>query len=214
MRPTSLIAPSTAAVVLVIALGPLAGCASMAPSAEKYVPPPIGATWVTARHDTGSYGSGSVQLPAKRGERTWHGKQMITFEGPELTLLAHPGGEWVAQVKGDTPVLSWDPPLSWDWPLEVGKTWTRKYRVTIHATKRTIPYEVTQVVAAYEDVVVPAGTFKAFKVTSSDTLGNENVTWFSSELGLFVKQSLRRTEKHAAGAGTRETQLVSQTIRK
>jgi hypothetical protein len=62
--------------------------------------------------------------------------------------------------------------------------------------------------------VVPAGTFKAFKVTSSDTLGNENVVWFSPELGLFLKQTLRRTEKHPAGAGTRETELVSQTIRK
>lgn len=40
--------------------GSIPGCASMAPRAEKYVPPPIGATWVTARHDTGSYGSGNA----------------------------------------------------------------------------------------------------------------------------------------------------------
>lgn len=191
------------------------GCAAlMEPKAERYVAPPVGATWVTARSDTGSYGSTSVQVTGKRGERMWQGKQVIAFETPELTTLALPNGGWVSQVRGDTPVVTWDPPANWDWPLEVGKTWTKKYRLTIHATKQTIPYEVTQKVEAYEDVTVPAGTFKAFKVTSSDTLGNENVIWFSPELGIFVKTSLRRTATHSAGPGTRETQLVSHTIKK
>jgi hypothetical protein len=104
--------------------------------------------------------------------------------------------------------------LSWEWPIEVGKTWTKKYTITIHATKQTIPFEVRQKVEAYEDVTVPAGTFKAFKVVTSDTLGSENINWFSPELGIFVKTTLRRTAKHPAGAGTRETELVSQTIRK
>lgn len=55
--------------------------------------------------------------------------------------------------------------------------------------KRAAPGQAwrTDVVAAYENVVVPAGTFKAFKLTSSDTLGNENVTWFSPQLGLFIR---------------------------
>jgi hypothetical protein len=190
------------------------GCASMAPKGERYVAPPLGATWVTARQDTGSYGSGSARVSGKRGERMWQGKQMITFEGPELTLLAYPTGDWVSQVRGDTPVLTWDPPLSWNWPLEVGKTWTKKHSVTIHATQRTIPYEATSKVEAYEDVTVPAGTFKVFRVSYSDTLGNENVNWFSPDLGIYVKTSLKRTAKHPAGAGTRETELVSQTIKK
>jgi hypothetical protein len=190
------------------------GCASMAPKGERYVAPPLGTTWVTARRDTGSYGSGSVQSTSRRGERMWQGKQMIAFEGPELTILASPNGDWVSQVRGDTPVLTWDPPLSWDWPLEVGKTWTRKHTVTIHATKQTLPYEAKGKVEAYEDVTVPAGTFKVFRVSYSDTLGNENMNWFSPDLGIYVKTSLRRTPKHPAGAGTRETELVSQTIKK
>lgn len=190
------------------------GCALMAPKAERYVAPPVGATWVNARRDTGSYGSASVQVAVKRGERMWQGKQVITFEGPELTTLANPNGDWVSQVRGDTPVLTFDPPAGWDWPLEVGKTWTGKYRVTIHATKQTIPYEVSQKVEAYEDVTVPAGRFKAFRISYSDTLGNENVQWFSPELGIFVKMRLTRTAKHRAGAGTSETELVSQTIMK
>lgn len=87
MRSPSLTASLTAGLALVLALGSLPGCASLTPRAERYVPPPIGATWVTARRDSGSYGSGSVQRPGKRGERTWQGTQMITFEGPE-----HPAG--------------------------------------------------------------------------------------------------------------------------
>jgi len=191
------------------------GCAVMAPKAERYVAPAVGATWVTARRDTGSYGSASVQLAGRfLGEQMWQGRKVIAFEGQEFTLLAYPTGDWVAQVKGSTPLVSWDPPLSWDWPLDVGKTWTRTYRVTIHASKQTIPLEVRQKVEAYEDVTVPAGTFKAFKISTSDTLGNENLAWFSPELGIFVKQSLRRTAKHSAGPGARETELVSQTIKK
>ncbi len=190
-----------------------AGCAT-APTAERYIAPPQGSTWVSARTDTGSFGSATVQIPGRRGERTWQGRQHIAFESPEATLLALPSGDWVGQVKGDTPLVTWDPPLSWDWPLEVGKSWTRTYKMTIHAAKRTIPYEVSQKVEAFEDVTVRAGTFKAFKIATSTTLGDENVVWFSPELGIFVKQSLWRTAKHSAGPGTREIELVSQSIRR
>jgi hypothetical protein len=215
MRTTSWLAAHRIVAVSVAVAVMAGGCASLAPKAERYVPPPLGATWVNERRDTGSYGSTTVQAPGKRGERVWQGKPVITFEGPDVTLVASStSGAWLAQVRGDTPVLSWDPPLSWDWPLEVGKTWTKKYTVTNHATKQTIPFETTQKVEAYEDVTVPAGKFKAFKVTTIDTLGNQNVNWFSPELGIFVKTSLRRTEKHPLGPGTRETQLVSQTIKR
>ena len=144
----------------------------------------------------------------------WQGKRFVTFESPEATLLAYPSGDWVGQVKGDTALVTWDPPLGWNWPLEVGKTWTKKTSITIHAAKRTIPYEYTQKVEAYEDVTVPAGTFKTFKVSTTTTLGDENVNWFSPELGIFVKSSLKRTAKHSAGPGTRDIDLVSHTIRR
>ncbi len=188
------------------------GCALFEPRAERYVAPPLGSTWVSARRDTGSYGSGSAQVPGKRGQQTWQGKEFISFESPELTTLANPDGSWLGQVRGATPVVTWDPPLSYDWPLEVGKTWTKNHRITIHAAKRTLAFQSTQKVEAYEDVTVPAGTFKAFKVSTSDTLGNENINWFSPDLGIFVKSSLKRTAKNAQGAGTRDIELVSQKI--
>ena len=114
----------------------------------------------------------------------------------------------------DKPILTYDPPIGFDFPLEVGKTWTKSYQVTVHATKQTIPVDGTWKVESYEDVTLPAGTFKVFKVSYSDTVGNENVQWFNPALGVFVKQSLKRTAKSPSGPGTRESELISQTITK
>ncbi|HET9734710.1 MAG TPA: hypothetical protein VFP62_05515 [Burkholderiales bacterium] len=187
------------------------GCGLMAPKAERYVAPPLGTTWTTSRSDTGSYGSGSGKVAGKRGERTWQGAKMITFEAADGTVVASAEGNWHGVYKGDSPMVTWDPPLGWPWPIEVGKTWTRDQLVTFHAAKRTVPYKLTQKVEAYEDVTVPAGTFKAFKVSTKTSLGDDNLVWFSPDLGIFVKQSLKRAAMHAQGAGTREIELVSYT---
>ena len=190
------------------------GCAMMAPKGE-FVAPPLGSTWVRAQRDSGSFGSSNVQLQFRRGERMWQGQQVIAFETPQWAILAQPtNGGWLGIVSGDKPVMTWDPAMGFDFPLEVGKTWTKNYRVTIHARNQTTPFEQTQKVEAYEDVTVPAGTFKAFKITSSNTLGNEDVYWYSPELGIFVKQILTRTAKNAAGPGRQETEIVSQAIKK
>jgi len=190
------------------------GCAMFEPRAERYVPPPAGATWVSSRRDTGSYGTANVQLPNKfLGEQTRQGQKVIAFESPESTLLLKPEGAFISQVKGDTPLISWNPPATFQWPLEVGKSWKRSYTVTIHAAKQNIPVQDTQTVEAYEDVTMPAGTFKAFRVRTIDNAGNDNVQWFSPELGIFIKQSLKRTANHQQGPGTREIELVSQKIR-
>ena len=73
---------ATAAVLSGLALASLlAGCATS--QSYSYTPPPLGATWVTAQQNTGSYGSGRREVPSMRGERTWEGKQYITFKNPE-----------------------------------------------------------------------------------------------------------------------------------
>jgi hypothetical protein len=187
-----------------------AGCAMLGkPKVERYVAPPLGTTWETARRDTGSYGNGSGKVQGRRGERTWQGQKVVTFEAATGTVVARPEGSWLGIFAGDKPIMTWDPPLSWEWPLEVGKSWTREQRITIHAAKQTIPYRLTQKVEAYEDVTVPAGTFKAWKVSTATSLGDENLVWFSPNHGIFIKQSLRRTAKHAQGPGTREIELLS-----
>jgi hypothetical protein len=187
----------------------------MAPKAERYAFPPLGSTYTSSQSNTGSYGSGTSQYTTKITERMWEGKRMMAFESSTGVLLANADGSWSTMLGPDNkPIFSWDPPAVFDFPLEVGKTWTKSYRLTMHATKQTIPFDSTGKVEAYEDVTVPAGTFKAFKISTSDTLGNENAIWYSPELGIWVKQAMKRTAKNPSGPGTREQEVISQSITK
>ena len=191
------------------------GCSMMEPKAERHVAPPLGSTWTQAQRNSGSYGSGAVQVPFKRGERMWQGKLMGTYETPQqVTVFAADGG-WVAILSPDgKPILTYDPPIGYNWPLMVGKTWTSSHRMTLIAKNQVFPFETTYRVEAYEDVTVPAGTFKAFKIRSSSNTGSEDTYWYAPEPGVFVKQSLRRTDKSGYGPGTREAELASQSIKK
>jgi hypothetical protein len=144
----------------------------------------------------------------------WEGKLMGTIESPQLVILATADGGWATMLSADgKPILSYEPPLDYDWPLVVGKTWTKSYKMTVHAKNQIFPFEDTYKVEAYEDVTVPAGTFKAFRISLSST-GAQDVYWFAPELGIFAKQSLRRTDKSGYGPGTRQVELVSQSIKK
>ena len=57
-----------------------------------------------------------------------------------------------------------------------------------------------------------AGTFKAFRVTASDSLGNESVNWFSPDLRMFVKRDMVRTERNQQGPGRRIVELKSRDV--
>jgi hypothetical protein len=185
----------------------LSACAAV-PAGDHYVPPPIGMTYTSQYQDTGSFGNGKSDVPGQVAARDWNGTPVIAFQGAQGALLMLPKGEFVAVTGPDgKPQISWDPPTVWEFPLVVGKTWKKQYKVTFHAQNREVPFEATQAVEAYEDIVVPAGTFKAFRVRTSDTLGNENVQWFAPDLGMFVKTSMHRTDKNALGAGTRDTEM-------
>jgi hypothetical protein len=201
--------------IAVLALALVSGGCAMAPKAERYVFPPLGSEYTTSQSNTGSYGSGISQYTTKITERTYEGKRMMAFESSTGVLLANADGSWSTMLGPDgKPIFSWDPPAVFDFPLEVGKTWTKSYRLTMHATKQTIPFDSTGKVEAYEDVTVPAGTFKAFKISTSDTLGNENLIWYSPDLGIWVKQVMKRTAKNPSGPGTREQEIISQSIKK
>jgi hypothetical protein len=200
-----------------LAVGVLTGgCATVEPKADRYVAPPLGSTWTTAQRNTGSFGSGNVQVQTTRGEQTWQGKQVLTYASSQATILANRDtGAWIAFLGPDgKPAVSFDPPLSFDFPLSVGKTWTKSFRMTMHAANRTIPFNATCKVDSYGDVTVQAGTFKVFKLGCTNTIGLEETFWFSPEMGIWVKSSHKRAANNPSGAGTREAELVSVTIRK
>jgi hypothetical protein len=85
--------------------------------------------------------------------------------------------------------------------------------MTVIAKNQVFPFDATYKIEAYEDVTVPAGTFKAFKISFS-SMGSQDLYWFVPEFGIFAKQSLRRTDKSGYGPGTREVELVFQSIKK
>ncbi len=189
----------------------LGGCASPTPRAERYTPPPMGSTWTYAVSGTGSYGSGANQVTVRMAEAPWEGRTVLNFQTPaqhqlqdrNLGLLA------VTAVDGK-PQVRYDPPIGWDWPLEVGKVTTRDHVATVVATGQKIPFTATWTVEAYEDVTVPAGTFKAWRLRYADTTGETQVLWSVPEtMGVFAKRTMERSPSHRQGAGTRVMELVS-----
>jgi hypothetical protein len=189
-----------------------AGC-SIAPKADRPLFAPAGSTWVVERHDTGSFGNGVSRVSVKAlGRQTWQGRPVIAIEGPTGTTLLDPDtANWVASVRGATPLATFDPPLGYVWPIAVGKTWTRNTRVTSPQGVRDL--RSTFSVEAHEEVTVPAGTFKVFRIRYADQ-DHENVHWWDPEFGLRVKTKDQRYRSHPAGLGTRDSEMISLTIAK
>lgn len=207
MEKTTIAALGAAAL---LALG--AGCAST-PRVERHVWQPVGTTYTQQVRYTGSY-SGPAELTTKIGTLTWKGQPHMGLENAAGTLVTLPSGEWVTQLAPDgRQVLSWDPPVGFNYPLEVGKSWTSSFKFTNHATNQSLNLVPNAVVEAYEDVVVPAGTFKAFRVRiTNSNIGLHETFWYSPDARMLVKLSQRRTEASALGPGTREMELKSLTV--
>lgn len=209
MIPRSTLSAQSSCAAVAVAVLLIAGCAAMQNRPNTAAP---GSTYVQAVRSTGSFGNVNAEQRSRViGERTWQGRKVFVYENTATggSLITEPeSGRWIAFARGDTPTLSWEPALGWDFPLEVGKSWSRKHRVTNHANKTTTDFEGHWKVEAYEDITVRAGTFKAYKVVYTDSVGTETTTWWTPEFGLFIKNLSRRTGKHAAGPGTNETELV------
>lgn len=193
---------------------------AMAPRMDGPVLAAAGSHWTHERRDTGSYGNTTVQQTTRAlGERTWNGRNVRAAEMAAGTRLSDAvNGDWLAIVKGDTTLMTWEPSLGYDWPLEVGKSFKRKFRFTNHVSKRSFDIEATITVQAYEDVTVPAGTFKAFRILYVEAPAGkpswlENLSWFSPEVGTWVKSRAARNSNFPGGPGTQELSLLSYSIK-
>jgi hypothetical protein len=190
------------------------GCSTTQPRAERWEAPPAGASWAYAQRNTGSYGK-DVALKVTRSDTTWQGKPALAMSNSlGMTTMVDPGsGHWMAVVNREGKAMSsWEPPLGFEYPLTVGKSWTTPYRMTL-GNGKVVPYELSCSVQSYEKVSVPAGAIDAFKVACTTNIGNEETYWIQPAMGLFVKTSLRRTEKSPFGPGTQEAELTSAPTR-
>jgi hypothetical protein len=90
---------------------------------------------------------------------------------------------------------------TFDWPLYVGKSWKARYVYRNLLRQTTIdPVQYEYRVEAYEKVVVPAGTWDAFRIASKNVNGTSLSTiWYAPELKLIAKRINETTARHSSG---------------
>lgn len=207
LRRHLVLAPLAAAVLAA------AGCAvAPATPSPTYTPPADGATFVYRITSTGSYGNGVAEIPM-RVER-------MNFEGRDATRFTFPGGATVHEratsaviaafdAQGRT-IMRYDPPLGYPWPIAIGKTATQEIRLAVGPSQTPAPMKATWTVEGTEDVTVPAGTFRAWRVTLADSFGYRQTNWSVPDaLGMFARRESVRPAGHPQGQGTQTMELVS-----
>lgn len=194
-----------------LALGALllSGCASSPPVADRYVPPPVGATAEYRMSNTGSFGAGTGTFVMKVSEATWEGKTLRRYDAPSsMTLQSANAGTVAVLNPSGQPLMRYDPPLDFRFPLVVGKSWTSDHELTVGASTKA-PLHASWKVEAYEEVTVPAGTFKSWRVVMTDNFGFRQTTWsVPIEMGLFAKRISERPPGHPQGAGTQVLEMA------
>jgi len=188
----------------------LAACAASTPTWERFDPPPPGATLEYAQRNTGSYGK-DIQFTATRGDTSWKGAPAVSMASSlGTTTVQHPqGGTWAVLARDGKPMLSFEPPISAPFPMKVGASFTRRHAMTMHASGKVVEYDLACKVEGYEKVTVRAGTFDAFRIRCTTTIGNDETWWISPAVGGLVKTVLKRDAANPFGPGTQEQELVS-----
>ena len=96
-------------------------------------------------------------------------------------------------------------------PLWIGKTWdTNNSFVDVQRGVTFFNQSRRMRVAAFEDVTVPAGTFKAFRIESGQfTDASESKYWYAPSIKLVVKTVSQRHANHYLGVGNTTTELLT-----
>lgn len=190
------------------------------------VPAPEGTVATFELMSSGSFGGMKGQVVRRWTKRDWNGLAVVAVVSEDGS-----GELWDTQTCATMATLekdgrvryTYDPPLGYDWPLEVGKKWSSAHRLRrTYPFKEDMPMNFDRHVEAYEDVVVPAGTFKAFKIVSTSSLGGSSQfggssqAWVVPALGLCGQHAVKRIEErpasHWLGGGRRESVMVSRAV--
>jgi hypothetical protein len=103
--------------------------------------------------------------------------------------------------------MTFDPPIGYVYPLEVGKTWTTKHRVS-YANGKADDMVYSCKVETREQVAVTAGTYDTLKIVC-DSSNSHDVSWLIVDLGMHAKQEWDRYANHPQGAGTVRAELLA-----
>lgn len=188
---------------LFVGIGLASGQTVSPPGATAGFPPP-GTKYVIEHKDS----AGKVRrLPATvMEEGVFEGKPVYqATDGSTVIVLDKATRNSIATLKDGKLIWKFTPHEgTYAWPLEVGKTWTATYAAEDPVRKRKWDrVREHWTVAAYEEVTVPAGTFKAFRLESTpgENSGVRKTLWYAPEIHLFVKRVSERGPNHFQGPG-------------
>jgi hypothetical protein len=214
MTPTRILNVSLLAAVFSAALLS-AGCATPPPTADKLVMVPMGTVTTYHRKSSGSLGNFDGKVVWTHSATTWQGQPAIAFGAPQAGTTVHDSSfKALASLDaaGKT-VATYDPPMGYSFPLHVGKTWTSSHTVTMVASGRTVSLKTDGKVVSWGDVTVPAGTYKAYQLEWTDSLGEKETRWVSPADGIAtVKRHVERPATHPQGAGVLDAELLSMVL--
>jgi hypothetical protein len=132
-------------------------------------------------------------------------------DGAKLVLYDKATANWTANVREGGRELQVASPYvaTYAFPLWVGKIWQSTFNYEDRERDRTfsdVPWLGR--VIAYEDVTVPAGTFKTFKVEGTDVYGVRLVVWYVPKLHTAVKSIFERLPDYYLGSGKFTSELI------
>jgi hypothetical protein len=174
----------------------LASCASVrAPEDEAKKEPGVlrpvwraGDRWVYAWTAGISKGTKTSEVTAQQdlGGVQYNVLRMGTAD-LYYTLELH----WAASVVASKVVARATPPQPWfNWPLEVGKRW--EYQGAYEDQERKDRVRESYRVIGVEQVVVPVGTFQAFKIVREVNGSIVDEYWYAPDVRWYVKWVGRR----------------------
>jgi hypothetical protein len=190
--------------------------------------PPIGAKWNvrvtegTVFHSTvedREITAASVMLDGRRG---------YGLVSPAITSVLDPATfNPIGTIEGGKVAVTDIPDTGlFSWPLWVGKSWGATYSHADRLYGAAWPPAKSQArVTAFEDVTVPAGTFKAFRIEYQGGIGSEALSgfrnpgppgfgtrethWYAPDPKMIVKSEIVRLGTNYRWAGWTTTELLS-----
>jgi hypothetical protein len=191
----------------------LAGCATPAPTAERFAGMPVGTVSTFQRTSTGSYGQARDKVVWTYGETQWQGQNLLDARNDIGGGSYHDPSTFgvVANLNAaGQPTMSFEPPIALDWPLSVGKTWTSRHTVTLYPSGQKLPHTSDWRVEAAETIRVPAGKFDTLRVVRVGSDGETETRWMTQVVGApLAKRLLERGPSHRQGVGRVEAELLS-----
>ena len=197
--------------LLLCLIAVLGSCAMMASEPPAEAPPgavkadvgfpPPGTKWVA--RTMSQTGSSATITYTVLEDGTYEGKPVHRVSGGIDTLVIDKAtGNMVATLRmGKEATATLPHAGTFSWPLYVGKSWTASYTYRDNVRGMSMgPIKVDYRVAAYEDVTIPAGTWKAFRIESESGGSSFSTSWYAPDIKLTVKMVSETTIGHSLGA--------------